>query len=111
MKGGWPPCAANLAVFATLASVKKTVQWTVFNESPRNCVSKARAGFKRQPATPAANLAEGAAVFQNGKVGAFCFFPLVQFSDSKKSMSGLFSLPLCNARARRQSVLVLSMPP
>lgn len=84
MKGGWPPCVANLAVFATLASVKKTVQWTVFNEFSRNCVSKARAGFKRQPATPAANLAEGAAVFQNGTVGAFCFFPPVQFSDSKK---------------------------
>ncbi len=97
--------------FCYPSECKKTVQWTVFNESPRNCVSKARAGFKRQPATPAANLAEGEAVFQNGKVGAFCFFPLVQFSDSKKLMSGLFSIPLCNARARRQSVLALSMPP
>ena len=62
MKGGWPPCATNLAVFATLASVKKTVQWTVFNESPSSWAAKARAGFKRQPATPAANLAEGEAL-------------------------------------------------
>lgn len=49
MKGGWPPCAAKLAVFATH-----------------------RAGFKRQPATPAANLVEGTAVFQNGTVCVFC---------------------------------------
>lgn len=74
MKGGWPPCAANRG-FCYPSECKKTVQWTVFNESPRNCVSKARAGFKRQPATPAANLAEGEAVFQNGTVGDFCFFP------------------------------------